>query len=101
MWTWRRPRSEGDELHVAGELTRRASVKSSGAWRAGHVACLMLGSAVRERRPMTDDSAIDPKAMSSTSMMSAMPPGMLMWAGLYTAIFYVCGGMIAYMYRPN
>jgi hypothetical protein len=28
----------------------------------------------------------------------ALPPGMLMWFGMYTALFYVCGGMIAAMY---
>lgn len=50
---------------------------------------------------MSDDHAIDPKAMQSSSVMSAMPTGMLMWAGIYTAMFYVCGGMIAYMYRPR
>jgi hypothetical protein len=50
---------------------------------------------------MSDEQAIGENAMSTTPMMSAMPPGMLMWAGLYTAMFYVCGGMIAYIYRPR
>jgi hypothetical protein len=30
--------------------------------------------------------------------MRLMPPGVLLWAGMYTAMFYVCGGMIAAMY---
>ncbi len=50
---------------------------------------------------VSDEQAVGENVMSSTSMMSAMPAGMLMWAGLYTTLFYVCGGMIACMYRPN
>jgi hypothetical protein len=50
---------------------------------------------------MSDEQAVGGNAKPSTSMMSALPPGMLMWAGLYTTLFYVCGGMIAYMYRPR
>ncbi len=26
----------------------------------------------------------------------ALPPGMLIWASMYTAMLYACGGMIAY-----
>ncbi len=50
---------------------------------------------------MSDEQAVGGSAMSSTPLMAAMPPGMLMWAGMYTVLFYVCGGMIAYMYRPR
>lgn len=50
---------------------------------------------------MSDEQAVGGNAMSSTSMMAAMPPGVMMWAGMYTVMFYVCGGMIAYMYRPR
>jgi hypothetical protein len=31
----------------------------------------------------------------------ALPPGMLMWASMYAVMFYVCGGMLAYMYDPE
>jgi hypothetical protein len=30
-----------------------------------------------------------------------LPPGLLMWFGMYTALFYVCGGMIAAMYDQD
>jgi hypothetical protein len=30
-----------------------------------------------------------------------LPPGFLMWASMYTALFYVCGGMIAAMYSAD
>lgn len=30
--------------------------------------------------------------------MQLMPPGFLLWAGIYTVTFYVCAGMIAAMY---
>jgi hypothetical protein len=30
-----------------------------------------------------------------------LPPGFLMWASMYTAVFYVCGGMIAAMYSVD
>jgi hypothetical protein len=35
------------------------------------------------------------------AQLAAIPPGFLMWAGIYTAMFYVCGGMIAAMYNPR
>jgi hypothetical protein len=35
------------------------------------------------------------------SQLAAIPPGFLMWAGIYTAMFYVCGGMIAAFYDPR
>ena len=50
---------------------------------------------------VSDEQAVGANAMSSSPMMAMMPPGMMMWAGLYTALFYVCGGMIAAMYRQN
>ena len=50
---------------------------------------------------VSDEQVMDTNAVSSAPMMAMMPPGMMMWAGLYTALFYVCGGMIAAMYRPN
>lgn len=50
---------------------------------------------------VSNEQAMAANAASSAPMMAMMPPGMLMWAGLYTALFYVCGGMIAAMYRPN
>jgi hypothetical protein len=31
----------------------------------------------------------------------ALPPGLLMWASMYTVLFYVCGGMIAALYDPD
>jgi hypothetical protein len=30
-----------------------------------------------------------------------LPPGLIMWASMYTAVFYVCGGMIAAMYSVD
>jgi hypothetical protein len=50
---------------------------------------------------MSDEQAVGGNAMLSTPMMAAMPPGVMMWAGMYTVLFYVCGGMIAYMYRAR
>jgi hypothetical protein len=35
------------------------------------------------------------------SSMAMMPPGMLMWAGMYAVLFCVAGGMIAYLYNPD
>jgi hypothetical protein len=32
---------------------------------------------------------------------SFLPPGLLLWVGMYTAMFYVCGGMIAALYDPD
>ena len=37
----------------------------------------------------------------SPAQMAAIPPGFLMWAGIYSVMFYVCGGMIAAMYDPR
>jgi hypothetical protein len=31
----------------------------------------------------------------------ALPPGMLMWAGMYAVMFCIAGGMIAYLYNPD
>ena len=33
--------------------------------------------------------------------MDLLPPGFMMWASMYTALFYVCGGMIAAMYSAD
>jgi hypothetical protein len=35
------------------------------------------------------------------AQLAAIPPGFLMWASIYTAMFYVCGGMIAALYDPR
>jgi len=40
-------------------------------------------------------------AFAPSPFMSVLPPGMLMWAGMYTALFYVCSGMIAALYDPE
>ncbi|MFT3725091.1 MAG: hypothetical protein QM773_16085 [Hyphomonadaceae bacterium] len=46
---------------------------------------------------MTDQSTNGPAPFS----VAAMPPGMLMWAGMYAVLFTIAGGMIAYMYNPT
>lgn len=38
---------------------------------------------------------------ASAIAASSLPPGMLMWAGMYAVLFTIAGGMIAYMYRPQ
>ena len=50
---------------------------------------------------MSDESIVAPNAFASSPFMSVLPPGMLMWAGMYTALFYVCSGMIAALYDPE
>jgi hypothetical protein len=45
-------------------------------------------------QPLTAPSA-------SPAQMAAIPPGFLMWAGIYSVMFYVCGGMIAALYDPR
>jgi len=42
-----------------------------------------------------------PAATTSPAQMAAIPPGFLMWAGIYSVMFYVCGGMIAALYDPR
>lgn len=49
---------------------------------------------------MSDQPTIGAKLMTP-SQMAAIPTGFLMWAGIYTAMFYVCGGMIAALYEPR
>src|SRR5262245_679836 len=64
-------------------------------WQAlpGRLAWLELGG-VGEDFAMTNQTA---RAVA----MQLMPPGFLLWAGIYTAVFYVCGGMIAAMYSND
>ena len=49
---------------------------------------------------MTDQPMIATSAFTPVPL-AVIPPGFLMWAGIYTAMFYVCGGMIAAMYDPR
>ena len=49
---------------------------------------------------MSDQPLIAPNAFAAPNL-TAMPPGFLMWAGIYAAMFYVCGGMIAALYDPR
>jgi hypothetical protein len=44
---------------------------------------------------MTNQSA------ARAAAMQMLPPGFLLWAGMYTALFYVCGGIIAAMYSAE
>ena len=41
-----------------------------------------------------------PVPASNTSAM-ALPPHLMMWAGMYTVMFCIADGMIAYLYRPD
>jgi len=50
---------------------------------------------------MSDEPIIAQNAFAPSPFMSVLPPGMLMWAGMYTALFYVCSGMIAALYDPE
>ena len=54
---------------------------------------------------MSDQPLIAPPSMTmgayAPAQMAAMPPGFLMWAGIYSVMFYVCGGMIAALYDPR
>ncbi|HOZ26069.1 MAG TPA: hypothetical protein PLH23_09195 [Hyphomonadaceae bacterium] len=43
-------------------------------------------------------NAPTPVASSSTQ---AFPPQLMMWAGIYTVMFCIAGGMIAYLYKPD
>lgn len=49
---------------------------------------------------MTDESIVAQNAFGPAPF-TALPPGMLMWAGMYAVLFYVCGGMIAALYDPD
>ncbi len=49
---------------------------------------------------MTHDTPVDQNAFAPMPPL-ALPPGMLMWASMYTVMFYVCGGMLAYLYDPD
>lgn len=40
-----------------------------------------------------------PVATSSSAV--ALPPQLMMWAGMYAVMFCIAGGMIAYMYKPD
>jgi hypothetical protein len=33
--------------------------------------------------------------------LGAFPPGLLMWASMYTVMFYICSGMLAALYDPE
>ncbi len=46
---------------------------------------------------MTDQSTTGPAPVS----VGAMPPGMLMWAGMHAVLFTIAGGLIAYLCAPN
>ena len=53
---------------------------------------------------MSSQPLIAPPSMTmgvSPAQMAAIPPGFLMWAGIYSVMFYVCGGMIAALYDPR
>ena len=50
---------------------------------------------------MSDESNLTQNAFAPSPFVAALPPGMLMWAGMYAALFCVCGGMIAYLYDPD
>lgn len=52
---------------------------------------------VSEELVMTDQTTPGPASFS----VGAMPPGMLMWAGMYAVLFTIAGGMIAYLYNPD
>lgn len=41
-----------------------------------------------------------PAPVSSTPA-ATLPPHLMMWAGMYTVMFCIAGGMIAYLYRPD
>jgi hypothetical protein len=49
---------------------------------------------------MSDESITAQNAFAPMPMVT-LPPGMLMWASMYTVMFYICGGMIAYLYDPD
>lgn len=42
-----------------------------------------------------------PETMSSSTPPVALPPHLMMWAGMYTVMFCIAGGMIAYLYKPD
>lgn len=50
---------------------------------------------------MSDELIVAQNAFAPAPFVAVMPPGMLMWMGMYTALFYVCGGMIAALYDPD
>jgi hypothetical protein len=52
---------------------------------------------VSEEFFMTDQTSTGPASFPVT----AMPPGMLMWAGMYAVLFTIAGGMIAYLYNRD
>jgi hypothetical protein len=49
----------------------------------------------------SDENVVAQNTIGSSPFVAAMPPGFLMWASMYTVMFYVCGGMIAALYDPN
>lgn len=42
-----------------------------------------------------------PVVNTSAANSPALPPQLMMWAGIYTVMFCIAGGMIAYMYNPK
>jgi hypothetical protein len=50
---------------------------------------------------MSEDTAVAHNAFAPSPFGATLPAGMLMWASMYTVMFYICGGMIAAMYDPD
>jgi hypothetical protein len=42
-----------------------------------------------------------PAPVSANATAVALPPHLMMWAGMYTVMFCIAGGMIAYLYNPD
>lgn len=42
-----------------------------------------------------------PAPTPSTTNNMAIPPQLMMWAGMYAVMFTIAGGMMAYMYSRN
>ncbi len=42
-----------------------------------------------------------PETISNNMQTVALPPHLMMWAGMYTVMFCIAGGMIAYLYKPD
>lgn len=45
--------------------------------------------------------ASEPASVSTNESTIALPPQLMMWAGMYTVMFCITGGMIAYLYNPD
>ncbi|HOY78809.1 MAG TPA: hypothetical protein PLN33_13430 [Hyphomonadaceae bacterium] len=42
-----------------------------------------------------------PAPVSTSVSTISLPPHLMMWAGMYTVMFCIAGGMIACLYNPD